>query len=709
MRHCNLIIIAIFAISTQLIGQTRVTNYKTGIDFVFSGERGTTFDYEDQYYDQKIFDRKIIYIRSSTEISLVHNNRNIAAFNGYEVIGENGKDGISGTGDEGVIRYRMDGDYNFANRWSGATANPEFSGSKTFATLNYPNGDPVLGSLGPKAGAAITDQTSYYYRGFTDSYGSEWHTMQIADDDTAFATADSEWHASDGKWVLFVVNPKTPCLRISAANGAQFYTTPAKAYFVPKIHEQSTYIYTKGGGRVTFTVSAINGSAVSYRINGGAWVTSSTPLASFDDTLLPDGQNILEYKYASGAIKTRKVVKNPAFPSASERHGYSLWVNDDRFNEIKTRLSRSPYANAWKYVQTNDTWNSQSKILANCGTGLRYKHSGTLANAFAAKVLGISANGQKGNYALLSKNALLENWRTIDAVGVELPHSGTTLPSREVVYRGYYDVDGIFDAAFAYDLLISCYKSTDAANGITPVEDYYIRDTLASFVIEQLMNGSTDSAVNDTGGMWDTARRIGAMACMVVMPSYTTDYYGTSGLDGNTTAKPYTPFPDFPITWSRLLWENNAEILGYPNNRKHLGIEEYNISADGNFIDRAPYFDFHLMGHCFYIADNLHAMAGKLSFPNLRKAMLKASEGSLMGLKDNSGPSRFNTFTAINNYHPQIAVPAINWLQTIASTDSQSVGKMQLKAGIFGFVWYDDTANTYQGVDSAVVSVQVGN
>jgi hypothetical protein len=55
--------------------QTSPTNYKTGIDTTFSGSEGT--DYQEEYFfsDKLISDRKVVYIKSTTAITLSHNAR----------------------------------------------------------------------------------------------------------------------------------------------------------------------------------------------------------------------------------------------------------------------------------------------------------------------------------------------------------------------------------------------------------------------------------------------------------------------------------------------------------------------------------------------------------------------------------------------------------------------------------------------------------
>ena len=117
----------------------------------------------------------------------------------------------------------------------------------SLSELEYESGISVVGTTGDNGVELTVDNAregDYYYRGIIDDFSDEWHVMQYADDDWAWkGTSSTRYAASDGKTVLFVVNPKTPAISFEVLNSqAQFYTTPAKAYFMPKIHSQTTYL-----------------------------------------------------------------------------------------------------------------------------------------------------------------------------------------------------------------------------------------------------------------------------------------------------------------------------------------------------------------------------------------------------------------------------------------------------------------------------------
>jgi hypothetical protein len=76
----------------------------------------------------------LFYLRDSTRITLSHNALNSTSTNeGYSpVIGVNGPDSLPNSGDEGLIRYKIDRDlqwkYGWASRfWDTAKLNPAYT------------------------------------------------------------------------------------------------------------------------------------------------------------------------------------------------------------------------------------------------------------------------------------------------------------------------------------------------------------------------------------------------------------------------------------------------------------------------------------------------------------------------------------------------------------------------------------------------------
>jgi hypothetical protein len=707
-----------------VLGQdATLTNYKTGIDTTFSGTAGTDYQEEYFYSDKLISDRKVVYIKAGTSITLAHNARNVS----YLYVNQDGYGPVSG-GKNGVITYKLDQDLGYGPCWGDAngtydtflkfgggainvtrTNNPTYTAPFTLASLAYADSTPVVGTTGPTPGYAIADWGHYYWRGILDSIGDEWHVLTVADYDGDFVS-NSEYKSSDGKVILFVVNPKTPCLTITTTGNAQFYTTPPKIYFIPKIHSQTTY-FAAGTGTISFSLKDINGNDVYYRINGGTWSHARNPILSASD--FTAGSNTLEYYYAGNATYTKKriIVKDPSFPSANEAHGNLLWKDTKRYNAIVSRLANDPFKSHYELFLRDDYFNPLADFDRDFRQGKRICYGKyALGNAFAARVLGWAAcpDGKSKTSALYAKQMLLESERTIDPVGFEINHSGRSIPARELFYRGYYDVDATFSLAFTYDLLIANYKATQYTDGITAIEDYFIRDQLAGCAFDaMLVEGNYTMQEYENAGMWGIARNIGGLVVAMAMPAYSTPYYGTSGFDGNTTVYPWTPFPDTPLTWKKVFLDNDAMLVGYPNLNYRFGIEEYLISPDGHFNNRVDYFMDYMMGHCCAMADNMVKIyAPTTTFPNLQKAWKRSAEGTLLGLQNiTEGTRQFVQITILNDRFPDVARIASPWLLNFGAANGQPAWSLMLNNRPYGLFWNENpTPPITPHVNTTVVS-----
>ncbi|WP_206687842.1 hypothetical protein, partial [Streptococcus pseudopneumoniae] len=69
----------------------------------------------------------------------------------------------------------------------------------------------------------------------------------------------------------------------------------------------------------------------------------------------------------------------------------------------------------------------------------------------------------------------------------------------------------------------------------------------------------------------------------MVMPEYSTPYYGTSGFGTNQTTYPLCPYQDIQLTWKGGLFDETATISAFPNLRWYLGFSN-NGGTDSLFI-----------------------------------------------------------------------------------------------------------------------------
>lgn len=647
-------LLAFLALAVSALAAT--TNYKSGIDVTFGGVEGTAWAREHFYHDQLVSDFAVVYIRDDTDITMAHNDRNMATYRSTDPLPLKGRSIIGASGG-GIIRYKVDRDRQFYYLWSDdleqtktARLLPEYTAPFAFEDLTYDGSTPVVGTTGDNGGDP-TDKADYYWRGILDTAnvtggGDEWHVLTYADDSNLILReppigtntggfVDPSGYADDGKLILFVVNPKTPCLTLDVTGAGQFYTTPPKAYWTPKICAQTSYI-RPSTGTVTLTLHDIYGNDIFYRINGGSFTDANSATVVLDDGDFSDGSNTLEYYYDgnSAYTKTRIVVKNPAFPSAAEDHGNMLWVDGAGYTTVANRITRAPYLSSYNSYKTSygnsghenwDDWAGQGYRINQTATTFLQGISYSLKNAFVAKVEGFTytRSGDSKSFGQYAKEMLLESPRTIMPIGMEGNHSADAVPGREIEYRGYYDAFPTLTDAFAYDIMIGNYRSDQVAGGITPIEDYFMRDNLAMLVYEALFwsGGYVGGDNFNEPGMWGGARQLAAVSIGIIMPEYSTEYYGTSGFGTVQDVFPYCPFPDQELTWKEAIYDGDQTKMGYPNLKYYMSLSsddplslitfegqtdsEGNVYPEGTWADKSDYLSYGLFGIHLSIYSNM--------------------------------------------------------------------------------------------------------
>lgn len=732
LRTC--ILAAFFVPALQLSAQdAELTNYKSGIDVYWGvgdgSDKGTAYYEEYFYHDKLTYDAKVVYIKSNTLIHMRHNERNNAFYHvsdgGLQFIGANGKDNIPNNGDEGIIRYKIDRDRQYFYKWSDNTPKtqtarvlPAYTGPFTLASQNYGPSDPgvpVVGTTGSNGGA-VGSITNTYYRGLLDTAnvtggGDEWHVLSYADDDNEFLRlganfVDQKFYASDAKTVLLVVNPKTPCFTARATGSGQFYTTPPKAYWTPKIVPQTTYI----SGTVSIELRDINGNNVFYRINGGSYTNAGASTVTLNQTNFNDGSNTLEYYYQGNEafVKTRIVVKNPTHPSLAEQHGNYLWVDNTGYSAVLSRITRAPYLSYYNaYRGSSDqsghpAWNNTSR------KGYRLPVAQALTNAFVAKVLGwdYTATGATKSHGRYAKEMILEFSRNTDPVGFEMQMSSDASGNRELHAFGYNDAQPVVSTLFAYDLIAANFRSDQVSGGLTPIEDYFVRDRLAGFAYEAMQWSANMTALGDPG-MWGGARMMTSVSIAMILREYSTPYYGTSGFGNVQTTYPLCPYGNDQLTWKQALFDGTAPKSSYPNLTWYTGLSDNgafslftseaqkvgaNTYTEGDWLVKNAYFSYGLMGRHLAVWANMAKMwGGNKTDPRLEIAIEKATKGTLVGAGDAiKSPSRFHMLTFLNSRWPNAVANNISWVQSLPATDNNSDDKAMQDAGVFGFAWYDD-------------------
>lgn len=724
---------------TSIALSEEVYNYHSGISIHFQGQSGQDWTQEYFYYNPAVDDEKVVYIKSNTKIVMSHNERNMRQTNTTDRfvydIGVNGQDSIANSGDEGIIRYCVDRDLQLMKYYWSRTTDPDvlrypaYEDPISFNEMQYEAGVPVVGTTGPN-NYPITDRENYYYRGIIDPFGDEWHVFTFADDDEfLYENPDGPWYSShwekvtsDGKILFFVVNPKTPCIRFEVEENGQFYTTPPKAYWIPVVHEQTTYLTDNVDIVLTNIMSSASCYYRFYQGNPSGSYILYTPTAMRQslNALTDDTPYVLEYYYQPSVTKRRMIIKNPSYPSDGEEHGNMLWKDESEFNAIKARLQTGndkgykEWYNLIKQNGTNSTdRNDHNEWDSKAGKGYRFATDGAFTNAFIASVEGwdYKCGSDTKSCAQYAKEMLLETSLNLDYLWLGDPANRPD-PVPVLLYRGYRDAEIPISNALGYDLLIKHFKATQYPNGITPIEDYKIRDTLAKwniFCLQQVGEFGYYGDKNHVEGMWGTARNMAALIISVAIPSYNTQYYGTSGFDGKQASYAWTPFRDHPVSWKDAFFAETNQLYSFPNMAHRFDEEIYESRQNGPIVlettvtangytagsgdwgNRAAYLQYGSMGIIFELCANVMKIKYNHTYSYWEQMFNKVTLGTVIGLRDNStyqGPYILlvNERFAANN----LAANAEAYMEQYDSDYYHSIWGQLTRNGAYGLILYHD-------------------
>lgn len=685
---------------------------KSGIEVSFSGSEGSDWHMESLYHDERIFPNKIVYIKDTTLINLYHNSKNVVGRG--RKIGVDGDDSQPNSGDEGVIRYKVDLERSHTYGPYTGSSSPSYSDPFSFSSLSYPDSSRVVGGIGDN-GENLSDPTKYWTKGTLDSVGDEWHTMLVWDDDS-FLNSENEYKASDGSYLTFVLNPKAPCLKWSTSGPGQFYTTPAKNYWTPVIYDQTTYFE----GSVVVEIRDINGNDVYYSINGAPFVDSNSKSATLNQSNFIEGENTLDFYYEGNQqfVKRRRIVKNPDHPSDQEIHGNILWENDEGWKKISSRWGKGAYAEVTEKMVENDAYNELGKWYYR--TGHRITPEKAIISAIVSKKFGtdaykkqfVSNSSIKDPFAIFAKEMLLDNPRTMDATGYERSWAGEAIPNKEQFYRGYWDVNPILSTAFAYDIMIDIFSTDEDSDGISSIEDYFIRDCLASWAWECMQVQSNMVTSNEQRGMWGSMRSLGGAVIAMIMPEYSTEYYGTSGFGTKQDTYEWCPYPNQKFTWKEILYDHpsSVSVIGYPNlgyarNTDYYGIEGWgNFRENESWSDKSGYIESGLCRRTYEIILNLSAQRGdnpQELFPYVYAAFRRMTTGNFFVNGGEAGPYRKAAFLLMNDNFAELAANNLDWIKNHATGNETEAQQFYLNAP-YSLIWYDDGADSVAVVPPSV-------
>jgi len=572
-----------------------LTNRKSGISVSLSGRNGADWAVEETYHDGAIADQ-IIYLESSVRVSLAHNENNsiMMTIRGVDrQIGVDGPDRKPGTGDEGVIHYKIDRDLQ-AHQYAGDVPAwaPVFREPFSVDTLTYDGSRKVLGSVGGnggKWGSEPSRTTERHAFGMHDAFENEWHVLTYWDDDLpvykSLGKSPHRQGASDGHLLNVCVNPKTPVLQFLAERDGQFYTTPIKTYHVPRVWTQKTYLTADVA--IQF-VNLTNDASVLYRVGDQQWrAFGGKPIRAADLFTEADREYALEAKCgADGVVLRRSIRFEPDYPAPAERHGFLLWPDDAGYRATVKKLHEvEPFRESYglfcggyyqgtkaQFTDVRGGWRATAAMAATA-----------LNNAFAAAIDGPA---KRHAFAKLAKARLLRIAR-LEPVGNEIDVNRHT-PSKDFLNELGQTLQQFADAGVAYDLLAAHSRRSAHPDGLSPIEEIYIRDRLAKIAKSILQFRSNYSAISGGGDAhWPHGYELAFGIIASAMPTYKTPYYGVSGADGetkndlsNSEGKYWNPFPDQGVTWYQCATDPRIDTPGHPNVRYPFRAE-FIYSDDG--------------------------------------------------------------------------------------------------------------------------------
>lgn len=597
-----------------------ISNLRSGISLLISGTVDTDYVEEYLYHDIALDDHKVIYLNSSASIELKHNERNILAFEVHNlhdsncalspycqstgwtgpdgvlesddeyIIGEAGADGIVGSADDGDIYFRVDRFEQFhpyqkiynpaIDPESEKLINIPFAGTAfRFGDLEYETGMPVLGTFGTNGGAYGTmpyRTIGRYQRGMRTIEQDELHVLTYWDNDERIMPANGpsiRGHSSDGNMAYLVVDPKTPVIRLSAAEGEEFFTTALTSYHTPHVVPQVSYI---SSGVVIELINIRSSAKMFYSIDGAGPFEYRRP---FDLSPLADGEHIFECWIEGGPVKRRKLVLNPGYPSSAETHPRLLWSSEGELSHIRLKMTRAPFDEGYYNFKRNLASSYERlEIPFPNRTGWRGVISAAYVPFFFMLPYYVEQNytvSSAPEYAVLAKRALI-SLMNVDFIGSE-DISDNSRPSTDVYSIPNSGHNSYVYLGLGYDLAIGAFRRLNHEQGISPIEDLKIREQLAGVEHIMLKYRENKATRNETwqgwegqvgGNMhWAHGEELVAYVIGAAMPSYSSPLYGTSGFDGTQASYLWAPHPDQAATWFELLTDPNIETPGHPNVR----------------------------------------------------------------------------------------------------------------------------------------------
>lgn len=227
--------------------------------------------------------------------------------------------------------------------------------------------------------------------------------------------------------------------------------------------------------------------------------------------------------------------------------------------------------------------------------------------------------------------------------------------------------------------------------------------------------------------MWGSSRNTGALMVAKVLPTYSTPYYGTSGMDGvTTTVYEWAPFEaqSNNTTWKKTFYDQDNSLIGpYIGQSGRMGYEpkpdngnsalfrdDSVLNSAGNpsnWIDRLPYTSWNQMGknigwYCWLMSVAGYDMVtGRAELNDFLDAISSGNlyPGKTTGSETMNDTVRRNYIMLSNSRFPTVAANSAAWSQGLAGSDDESESSRITSTGLVAAFMYSDVY--YGGAASA--------
>jgi hypothetical protein len=546
-------------VATQIherLAEASITS-RSGIDVVVLSNGPRDWHFEPFFSDPGSDERGVLYLSREAQLLLASNARD------RDPMGEP-------AGEASTLRYEWDPDA-VAGAYIGEQARGHEYENGIRLDEARVDGLPLSQAegLGPGEFGPRPSRNQRRIRGIRGEDGALVHTLHIWQDDSAWFRGgpNGKIRGSDGLRYAVVVDPRAPVLRLHAAKGAEFYTTPLRPYHVATLHPQTSYVDPDVELEAFVLAKGDSDPGVEYRIGrDGEW--QAWPGRSQVSQLLgKKGEYVLQLREkGASALRSRLLVVAPEHAGLAERRESSALLFDAQHLDRLRKELRLDGRMRDEYQRLRDLEHYRRGEDADLSERSGFRETSryayqALRHALIAYVEGGGRNvGQRARReAELAVRRLLVIG-SVDPLGIENPLWWPN-PSLERVTLGF-EQGRILWAAMAYDLLLQLPFVVEPGGLMSPIQERKIRDGMASYARLFLQfRDNTQHKPGEGDVHWAAAMEVALLHLAAAMPSYASAAFGAARQEPGH----FAPFPGQRISWWDFALRDEPEAPGWPD------------------------------------------------------------------------------------------------------------------------------------------------